>query len=866
MPKRLLLPCNTALALDPAAFESFLLDVGESQSRPGNAADLPSGRGADQRSAVPNLMAAAYLNVEQQTSSYWPTVVGRSSILPCWGVQMARDYEQFATWLAAAIAAPDVDEIVLKICSPGGQMYGAFELADMVFKARGQKRLIAWAVNGPMTSAAYLIGSACDQVYATSSAQLGSIGVMFLHSEYSRQNEASGKTVTILRCPDLKGLGNDSEPLTDEAQQALITTVVDPGYRGMVERIARNRGVSADNVMQTYGRGLAIPAEQALAAGMIDGIRDWNDYLGVLTGTRQLTGPAPVSLRMEAPPMMNFSPETKAVLFAAGVLTSLTASDEVCLAASTAWCAAGRQPLPETEDKLVALVRESLTKPAVSALAPVVATLQPAVGLTAADVQAAALAAVAAEHGRQGELRSRAELLGVDVADTGLLAALADPKVTPSTFTEMVLTKARQEQRPVGRVESGPAALDKFMGAAETVVLSMCARDLVDVVRTEGGNTAAAQQKLTQLTAANPHVRDLAGMPFFEIARECVRLAGRTPTMRNDPEEWAKAFLSMGATGERRFAMGHPGIDGGLWGSMPFSGAGDYPNLMDGIANKIVTFALTQAVTTYDKWASRLDDMVDFNPRQILVLAGITEPDLHVDGHTVNQVKFSESKSWIQRDEYSNGLKLSPRMVINGQLSQFTRALALVQIGHERRINRLCVDLLVNNVTCPIDSTALFHANHANQIAGGSGGGPSIAQNKTMRKKISEQILPGDTVQAGLAWKYALHGSEWINEAEIAYLSPYANYPSITEGSVNQFAGRITPLYEPLIGTSKVWYGIADAALLYGAVYAFGAGYGPGGKRVTYFDPATGCQSFDFYGSFGSALIHYQPFAQNAGQ
>jgi hypothetical protein len=249
------------------------------------------------------------------------------------------------------------------------------------------------------------------------------------------------------------------------------------------------------------------------------------------------------------------------------------------------------------------------------------------------------------------------------------------------------------------------------------------------------------------------------------------------------------------------------------------------------------------------------------------VLSGVTEPDLHVDGKPVGQVKFSESKSWIARDEYSNGLKLSPRMVVNGQLSQFVRALALMQIGHERKINRLCVDLLVNNVTLAIDNVALFHAgSHANVIAGGSGGAPSIAQAKAMRKLLAEQVMPGDTVQAGLQWKWALHGSEWINDAELTFLRPYADFPAVTQGTVNQFAGRVTPLYEPLLGTQKTWYAIADQALLYGIVYAFGVGYGPGGKRVTYFQPETGCQCFDFYGSFGSAAIHYQPFASNAGE
>jgi hypothetical protein len=56
----------------------------------------------------------------------------------------------------------------------------------------------------------------------------------------------------------------------------------------------------------------------------------------------------------------------------------------------------------------------------------------------------------------------------------------------------------------------------------------------------------------------------------------------------------------------------------------------------------------------------------------------------------------------------------------------------------------------------------------------------------------------------------------------------------------------------------KTWYGAADPALLPGIVYGFISGYGPGGRRITYFNPSTGAQHFQFQGAFGAALLHHE--------
>jgi hypothetical protein len=138
-----------------------------------------------------------------------------------------------------------------------------------------------------------------------------------------------------------------------------------------------------------------------------------------------------------------------------------------------------------------------------------------------------------------------------------------------------------------------------------------------------------------------------------------------------------------------------------------------------------------------------------------------------------------------------------------------------------------------------------------------------------MRMMMAQQLGIGDTEESGLQLAYALHGSNWINEAEI-YLDPrWRNSlvvaTGVAEADVNIHAGRIKPLYEPMLGQQTLWYGIANKMQMLGGIYAFGTGYGPGGRRYTYFKPETQAQHYDFEGSFGGAIVNFQPFLSNAG-
>jgi signal peptide peptidase SppA len=196
---------------------------------------------------------------------------------------------------AAALADSEVGTILLDVDSPGGSVAGIQEFAADIFAARGQKRIVAQA-NSLMASAAYWIGSAADEVVATPSGQVGSIGVISAHEDHSGELEQKGIRVELISAGRYKTEGSPLGPLTDEAR-ADRQRHVDEYYRSFTNDVAKHRNVKPADVRSGYGQGRVLGARDALAAGMVDRIGTLEQTIGRLLSSAP--GPARRSARAE---------------------------------------------------------------------------------------------------------------------------------------------------------------------------------------------------------------------------------------------------------------------------------------------------------------------------------------------------------------------------------------------------------------------------------------------------------------------------------------------------------------------------------------------------------------------------------------
>jgi signal peptide peptidase SppA len=193
--------------------------------------------------------------------------------------------ERFAREFDQLMADESIGAIVLQIDSPGGNVAGTPEVARKIYEARGKGKAIIAQADSLMASAAYYIGAAADEIVATPSSEVGSIGVYAVHLDASGYNEQEGFKYTLIKAGKYKAEGNPYGPLSGEALAA-AQDKVDQYYGMFVRDVAKFRGVSVDDVRNGYGQGRALLAKQALDAGMIEKVATLEETLTRLGGKK----------------------------------------------------------------------------------------------------------------------------------------------------------------------------------------------------------------------------------------------------------------------------------------------------------------------------------------------------------------------------------------------------------------------------------------------------------------------------------------------------------------------------------------------------------------------------------------------------
>lgn len=183
--------------------------------------------------------------------------------------------KQFET----AFNDPNVGSILMDIDSPGGSVAGAFDFRDYLMSKKGTKPVYALARDA-MCSAAYLIGSTADKVYATQTARVGSIGVVAMHTDASGKMEKEGLKPTFLSAGKFKTAGNPYEKLEGEKLEYLQKSV-DESYDMFISAVAEARGIDKKAIRDTEAR--VYGGKKAVEIGLADGIRTYESVLAEMS-------------------------------------------------------------------------------------------------------------------------------------------------------------------------------------------------------------------------------------------------------------------------------------------------------------------------------------------------------------------------------------------------------------------------------------------------------------------------------------------------------------------------------------------------------------------------------------------------------
>lgn len=188
--------------------------------------------------------------------------------------------ERLGAQFSALDANPAVKTIILHTHSPGGQVWGTGELSDLIHSAakRGSTRVVT-AGNSMIASAATWASTSANEVYLTPGGEMGSVGVIMMHTDVSQAEEKRGVKRTIIATSDKKVEGHPYAPLGEETAAAWMAECQQTLTK-FVDALARNRRTSSAKVESDFGQGGMLSAQDAVKAGMADGVATFRDVLG----------------------------------------------------------------------------------------------------------------------------------------------------------------------------------------------------------------------------------------------------------------------------------------------------------------------------------------------------------------------------------------------------------------------------------------------------------------------------------------------------------------------------------------------------------------------------------------------------------
>jgi signal peptide peptidase SppA len=199
---------------------------------------------------------------------------GSVGVVPIWGVIGSNlmpiekmlggtDVNDIAQDIAAMEADPNVKTVVFDVNSPGGTVTGVPELADQIYGMK--KPTVAFARKA--LSAAYWAAANADRVVATTSSQVGSIGVFVAVTNTTEMNKRMGVETKLIRAGRYKAIGFPGTAM-DEEEEEMLQKGVDKThamFKGSVMRKRKNAPMSAME-------GQVFDGEDGAANGLVTGL------------------------------------------------------------------------------------------------------------------------------------------------------------------------------------------------------------------------------------------------------------------------------------------------------------------------------------------------------------------------------------------------------------------------------------------------------------------------------------------------------------------------------------------------------------------------------------------------------------------
>ncbi len=145
-----------------------------------------------------------------------------------------------------------INGVILWIESPGGEVGAVRDIYSAVRKLDLIKPVVAYT-GGMAASGGYYIAVGADKIIADPLAEVGSIGVIYVHYDMEQNYAKNGIKVDVFKTGKYKDMGAEWRALTPE-ERKIIANMVDTYFRAFLNAVSTGRNMTI-NETRKYATG-----------------------------------------------------------------------------------------------------------------------------------------------------------------------------------------------------------------------------------------------------------------------------------------------------------------------------------------------------------------------------------------------------------------------------------------------------------------------------------------------------------------------------------------------------------------------------------------------------------------------------------
>lgn len=203
--------------------------------------------------------------------------------------------ESTSTLLREARDDDNVKAVVLRVDSPGGEVFASEQIRREVVALKAAGKPVVVSMGDLAASGGYWISMNADRIYADPSTITGSIGIFGMIPNLSRSLDKIGVHTDGVGTTRFAGAFDITRPM-DPAVGQVIQSVINKGYADFTGKVAdaRNKPVEA---VDEVARGRVWSGAQAKERGLVDAFGGLKDAVADAANRAKLGGPDKVRVR-----------------------------------------------------------------------------------------------------------------------------------------------------------------------------------------------------------------------------------------------------------------------------------------------------------------------------------------------------------------------------------------------------------------------------------------------------------------------------------------------------------------------------------------------------------------------------------------